>query len=91
MADIRTYVTGPAPVDGVYFNRLIINHYGGTVALSNGMGGVIPATLIVRGTNNVAVVGTCALLIPTNCSAHPVGTIMAVADRAGDILATRLR
>jgi hypothetical protein len=29
LADVRTYVTGPAPVDGVYFNRLIINHYGG--------------------------------------------------------------
>ncbi len=88
LADIRTYVTGPAPVDGVYFNRLIINHYGGTVALSDGTGGVDPATLIVRGTSNVAVVD--ASLIPTIVPAHPVGTIMAVADRAGDILAARL-
>ena len=88
LADVRTYVTGPAPVDGVYFNRLIINHYGGTVALSDGTGGVDPATLIVRGTSNVAVVD--ASLIPTIVPAHPVGTIMAVADRAGDILATRL-
>ena len=88
MADIRTYVTGPAPVDGVYFNRLIINHYGGTVALSEGTGGVDPATLIVRGTSNVAVVD--ASLIPTIVPAHPVGTIMAVADHAADILAARL-
>jgi cellobiose dehydrogenase (acceptor) len=88
MADVRTYVTGPTPVDGVYFNRLIINHYGGTVALSDGTGGVDPATLIVRGTSNVAVVD--ASLIPTIVPAHPVGTIMAVADRAGDILAARL-
>ena len=86
--DIRKYVTGPAPVDGVYFNRLIINHFGGTAALSDGLGGVDPATLIVRGTTNVAVVD--ASLIPTIVPAHPVGTIMAVADRAGDILAARL-
>jgi len=85
MADIRTYVTGPSPVDGVYFNRLVINHFGGTAALSNGPGGVNPGTLILRGTRNVAVVD--ASLIPTIVPAHPVGTIMAVADRAGDILA----
>lgn len=87
LADIRQYVTGPAPVDNVYFNRLIINHYGGTVALSDGPGGVDPTSLIVRGTTNVAVVD--ASLIPTIVPAHPVGTIMAMADRAGDILATR--
>lgn len=86
--DIRKYVTGPSPVDGVYFNRLIINHFGGTAALSDGAGGVDPATLIVRGTTNVAVVD--ASLIPTIVPAHPVGTIMAVADRAGDILGARL-
>ena len=84
LADIRQYVTGPAPVDGVYFNRLIINHFGGTAALNDGSDGVDPATLLVRGTTNVAVVD--ASLIPTIVPAHPVGTIMAVADRAGDIL-----
>ena len=88
LADIRTYVTGPSPVNGVYFNRLIINHFGGTVALSEGSGGVDPATLIVRGTANVAVVD--ASLIPMIVPAHPVGTIMSVADRAGDILAAWL-
>lgn len=87
LADIRAYVTGPAPVDGVYFNRLIINHWGGTAALSDDGGGVDPATLILRGTENVAVVD--ASLIPTIVPVHPVGTIMAVADRAGDILAAR--
>ncbi|HKD69982.1 MAG TPA: GMC family oxidoreductase [Candidatus Binataceae bacterium] len=87
ISDIRTYVTGPSPVDGVYFNRLIINHFGGTAKLSDGPGGVDPATLILRGTTNVAVVD--ASLIPTIVTAHPVGTIMAVADRAGDILAQR--
>jgi choline dehydrogenase-like flavoprotein len=84
LGDLRTYVTGPAPVDGVYFNRLIINHYGGTVALSDGPGGVDPSTLIVRGTTNVAIVD--ASLTPTIVPAHPVGTITAVADRAADVL-----
>ncbi len=46
LADIREYVTGPSPVDGVHFNRLIINHYGGTAALSDGAGGVDPKTLL---------------------------------------------
>ncbi len=48
---------------------------------------VNPKTLILRGTRNVAVVD--ASLIPTIVPAHPVGTIMAVADRAGDILTAR--
>lgn len=84
LVDVGKYVTGPSPIEGVYFNRLITNHFGGTAALSEGPGGVDPATLIVRGTTNVAVVD--ASLIPTIVPAHPVGTIMAVADRAADIL-----
>jgi choline dehydrogenase-like flavoprotein len=55
--------------------------------LSDGPGGVDPATLLLRGTQNVAVVD--ASLIPTIVPAHPVGTIMAVADRAADMLAAR--
>ncbi len=85
--DVRTYVTGPSPVDDVHFNRLIINHYGGTAALSDGPAGVNPRTLILRGTKNVAVVD--ASLIPSIVPGHPVGTIMAVADRAGGILGAR--
>jgi choline dehydrogenase-like flavoprotein len=87
LPDIRKYVTGPSPVDGIFFNRLIVNHFGGTAALSVGPGGVDPETLILRGTENVAVVD--AALIPTVVTAHPVGTIMSIADRAGDILAAR--
>jgi choline dehydrogenase-like flavoprotein len=84
---VRTYVTSPSPVDGVYYSRLVTNHFGGTAALSDGPGGVDPATLLLRGTANVAIVD--GSLLPTIVPAHPVGTIMAVADRAGDILATR--
>ncbi|MFZ1889948.1 MAG: GMC family oxidoreductase [Candidatus Binataceae bacterium] len=83
--DVQKYVTGPAPVDNIYFNKLTINHFGGTAPLSAGPGGVHPGTLILRGTSNVAVVD--ASLIPTIVPAHPIGTIMAVALRAGDILA----
>ena len=87
LADVREYVTDPSPVDGVYFSRLITNHFGGTAALSDGAGGVDPATLLLRGMKNLAVVD--ASLIPTTVAAHPVGTIMAIAERAGDILAAR--
>ncbi|MFO1323451.1 MAG: GMC family oxidoreductase [Burkholderiales bacterium] len=87
LADVRTYVTSPSPVDGIYYSRLTANHFGGTVRLAGDAGGVDPATLILRGTRNVAVVD--ASLLPTQVAAHPVGTIMAVADRAGDLLAAR--
>jgi choline dehydrogenase-like flavoprotein len=87
LADVRTYVTSPSPVDGVYYSRLTANHFGGTARLASDAGGVDPATLILRGTRNVAVVD--ASLLPTQVAAHPVGTIMAVADRAGDLLAAR--
>jgi choline dehydrogenase-like flavoprotein len=89
LADVRAYVTGPSPVDGVYYSRLITNHWGGTAALGDGPGGVDPGTLLLRGTTNVAVVD--ASLLPTHTTCHPVGTIMAVAERAGDLLAARLR
>ncbi|MGH7066117.1 MAG: GMC family oxidoreductase N-terminal domain-containing protein [Stellaceae bacterium] len=87
LADIRRYVTGPSPAHDIYFNRLIVNHFGGTAALSEDKGGVDPKTLILRGTSNVAVVD--ASLLPAPVTAHPVGTIMAVADRAGGLLARR--
>jgi choline dehydrogenase-like flavoprotein len=87
LADIREYVTGTSPVDNVHFNRLVTNHWGGTAVLTDGPGGVDPSTLVLRGTKNVAVVD--ASLLPTCVTAHPVGTIMAVADRAGDMLASR--
>jgi len=87
LADIREYVTGKSPVDDVHFNRLVSNHWGGTAVLTDGAGGVDPATLVLRGTKNVAIVD--ASLLPTSVAAHPVGTIMAVADRAGDMLASR--
>jgi choline dehydrogenase-like flavoprotein len=85
--DVRRYVTSDAPVDGVYFGRLNANHFGGTARLSEGAGGVDPTSLVLRGTRNVAVVD--ASLIPTPVAAHPVGTIMAIADRVGDVLAAR--
>jgi choline dehydrogenase-like flavoprotein len=43
--------------------------------------------MLVRGMSNVAVVD--ASLLPSCVTGHPVGTIMAIADRAGDILGAR--
>jgi cellobiose dehydrogenase (acceptor) len=80
--DVRTYVEGGDPVDGVFYTRLIINHWGGTCPLGSA---VDPATLRVHGTENIHVVD--ASLHPAPLSAHPVATIMAVAEKAGDVLA----
>lgn len=88
LADVRTYVTSPSPVDNVYYSRLTTNHWGGTAVLTSGPGGVDPETLVLRGTTNVAVVD--ASLHPTSTPCHPIGTIMAIAERAGDMLAARL-
>jgi cellobiose dehydrogenase (acceptor) len=85
LADVRRYVEAFDPVDGVYFARLIINHWGGTCALGSA---VDPATLRVEGTRDIHVVD--ASLHPAPLSAHPVATIMAVAERASDLLADQL-
>ena len=86
--DVREYVEGPGPVDGVYYTRLSINHWGGTCPLRTGPGGVHPETLRVKGTRNIHVVD--ASLHPAPLSAHPVATIMAVAERASHILSRQL-
>jgi choline dehydrogenase-like flavoprotein len=87
--DVREYVRGWDPVDGVFYTRLIINHWGGTCPLrATGPGGVDPWTLRVKGTRNIHVVD--ASLHPAPLSAHPVATIMAVAEKASDILSRLL-
>ncbi len=83
--DVKAYVGGSEPVDGIYYTRLIINHWGETCPLrGGGRGGVDPSTLLVKGTHNIHVVD--ASLHPAPLSAHPVATIMAVAERASDML-----
>jgi len=82
LVDVRKYVEGGDPVEGVYYTRLIINHWGGTCPLG---GAVDPASLRVHGTRNIHVVD--ASLHPAPLSAHPVATIMAVAEKASDVLA----
>lgn len=89
LKDVREYVQAFDPVEGVYFTRLIINHWGGTCPLRReGLGGVEPSTLRVKGTRNIHVVD--ASLHPAPLSAHPVATIMAVAEKASDILSRQL-
>jgi cellobiose dehydrogenase (acceptor) len=83
--DVKQYVQAFDPLDNVYFTRLIINHWGGTCPLQRGgHSGVDPVTLLVKGTQNIHVVD--ASLHPAPLSAHPVATIMAVAEKASDIL-----
>lgn len=79
--DVRAYVKGANPVDGVFYTGLAINHWGGTCAIGSA---VDPVTLGVGGTRNIHVVD--ASLHPAPLSAHPVATIMAVAEKAGDVL-----
>ena len=83
--DVMAYVAGWDPVDGVYYARLIMNHWGGTCPVG---GGVDPATLRVDRTRNIHVVD--ASLHPAPLSAHPVATIMAVAEKASDILSGQI-
>jgi len=88
-SDVKEYVGGFDPVDGIFYTRLIINHWGGTCPLRRDPhSGVDPSTLLVRGTRNIHVVD--ASLHPAPLSAHPVATIMAVAEKASDILSGQL-
>ncbi len=84
--DVKTYLSSWDPFrtpngSVAHYSRLIMNHWGGTVAIGTA---VDPANLAVRGTSNVHVVD--ASLIPEPLSAHPVATIMAVAEKAADTL-----
>jgi cellobiose dehydrogenase (acceptor) len=80
--DVRAYVLGSNPVDGVFYTGLTINHWGGTCPIGSA---VDPETLRVDGTRNIHVVD--ASLHPAPLSAHPVATIMAVGEKASDVLA----
>jgi choline dehydrogenase-like flavoprotein len=72
-----------------HYTRLIINHWGGTCPLrTTGPGGGDPWTLRVKGTRNIHAMD--ASLYPAPLSAHPVATIMAVAEKASDILSRLL-
>lgn len=87
--DVREYVAGDEPIDGIFYTRLIMNHWGGSCPLRNGgRKGVDPSTLLVKGTQNIHVVD--ASLHPAPLSAHPVATIMAVAEKASDVLSGQL-
>jgi len=63
-----------------------MNHFGGTVPLGKS---VEERTLLIKGTSNVHVVDAC--LIPDQLKAHPIWTIMMVAERASDIIANQIR
>lgn len=84
--DVKAYVSSWNPFktpegSDVHYTRLIMNHWGGTCPVGSA---VNAATLVVEGTANIHVID--ASLIPAPLSAHPVATIMAVAEKASDIL-----
>ncbi len=88
--DVEEYVAAGDPFENVYFTRLIINHWGGTCPLGwDWNGAVDPWTLRVKGTRNIHVID--ASLQPAPLSAHPVATIMVVAEKASDVLTRQLR
>lgn len=91
--DIETFVSEWDPVtetgfNPIYFTRLIMNHWGGTAPLSAEGVGISSKNLLVNGTQNIHVIDASA--IPANVPCHPVGTIMALALKAADVLAAEL-
>jgi len=87
LQDVQEYTKGlKNPYNGTYFSNLLMNHFGGTVPLGKS---VEERTLLIKGTSNVHVVDAC--LIPDQLKAHPIWTIMMVAERASDIIANQIR
>jgi len=90
LRDVEEYVAAGDPLQNVFFTRLIMNHWGGTCPLGWGWNGAVdPWTLRVKGTRNIHVID--ASLHPAPLSAHPVATIMVVAEKASDVLTRQLR
>lgn len=86
LQDVKNYLAAWDPFrtpngSAAHFSRLIMNHWGGTAPIGKA---VNAKTLVVEGTQNIHVVD--ASLIPAPLSAHPVATIMAIAEKAADDL-----
>lgn len=86
LQDVKAYLSNWDPFrtpngSVAHFSRLIMNHWGGTAPIGKA---VNAADLCVKGTQNIHVVD--ASLAPAPWSAHPVASIMAVAEKAADAL-----
>lgn len=87
LTDVREFVKGlKNPYKGeIYFTNLLMNHFGGSVALGKSLE---PRTMLVRGTSNVHVVdGSC---VPQPIEAHPIFTIMMLAEKASDLISDEI-
>lgn len=84
MDDIEAYIQRAELHKGIELGGVVIHHFGGTCPLSEEQGGVDPGDLRVKGTQNVHVVD--ASLIPFPLGAHPILTIMALAEKIGGLL-----
>jgi choline dehydrogenase len=87
LKDVEEYAKGvnnPLP-NYIYFANLLINHFGGTAALGKA---VDEYTMKLKGTANVHIAG--ASVMPLPIGAHPIFTIMMVAERASDMIAQQI-
>ena len=87
-ADVRGYGSDFTPIEQIHPTGNPSYHFGGTCPLSDSHGGVDPQTLLIKGTVNVHVVD--GSLIPAPTGSHPSATIMAIAEKASDILNKQL-
>lgn len=78
--DIRQYIN-EMEANGIYYSRLFINHYGGTIPLGTS---VDTKSLLLNGTSNLHVID--ASIMPQVSAAHPIATIMAMAEKIGEQL-----
>eukprot|EP00475_Leptophrys_vorax_P020454 TRINITY_DN2798_c0_g1_i1.p1 TRINITY_DN2798_c0_g1~~TRINITY_DN2798_c0_g1_i1.p1 ORF type:complete len:587 (-),score=145.64 TRINITY_DN2798_c0_g1_i1:767-2308(-) len=88
ITDVEEYVKGtdnPLMPGYIYFANLLVNHFGGTAALGKA---VDEYTMLLKGTLNVHIAG--ASVVPVPVEAHPIFTIMMVAERASDIIAKQI-
>lgn len=84
ITDVEEYVKGkdnPLMPGFIYFANLLINHFGGSVALGTA---VDEYSMILKGTSNVHVAGGSVMPLPVG--AHPIFTIMMVAEKASDMI-----
>lgn len=86
LSDVTKYLSSWEPYvlpegNRIYYTRLIMNHWAGTCSLGKA---VEPEDLRVKGTDNIHVVD--ASIIPKQLSAHPVATVMVMAEKAGELI-----
>jgi cellobiose dehydrogenase (acceptor) len=88
ITNVEEYVKGLRnPLPGyIYFTNLLINHFGGSIPLGSA---VDEHSLKLKGTTNLHVVDGSIIAEPLG--AHPIFTIMMVAERASDLIGDQIQ